>query len=95
MKKASWLIAAALIGSSVVVATPSSAQVQFGIGPNGPNVQIGPDQNRRYERGYIERRRYRDDDRLTTGTVGGCRTVVIREEDEDGNIVSRRVRRCR
>jgi hypothetical protein len=95
MKKASWLIAAALIGSSVVVAPPSSAQVQFGIGPNGPNVQIGPGQNRRYERGYIERRRYRDDDRLTTGTVGGCRTAVIREEDENGDIVTRRVRRCR
>ena len=95
VRKASWLVAAALLSSSVFVATPSSAQVQFGIGPNGPNVQIGPDDNRRYERPYMERRRYRDDDRLTTGTVGGCRTMVIREEDEDGDIVTRRVRRCR
>jgi hypothetical protein len=95
MRKASWLVAAALLASSVVVAAPSSAQVQFGIGPNGPNVQIGPDDNRRHERPYMERRRYRDDDRLTTGTVGGCRTMVIREEDEDGDIVTRRVRRCR
>ena len=49
MKKSAWLLAAALIGSSVVVSTPSSAQVQFGIGPDGPSVRVGPD-NDRYER---------------------------------------------
>ena len=65
-------------------------QVQFSIGPRG---QMGSDDNRRYERRYIERRSYGD--RLTTGTVGGCRTVVIREEDQDGDIVNRRVRCCR
>lgn len=93
MKKATWLLAATLIGSSVIVASPSSAQVQFGIGPNGPNIQVGPDDDdRRYER-RIERRRY--EDRATTGSIERCRTVIIREEDEFGDEVTRRVRRCR
>jgi len=94
MKKITWLLAAALIGSSAVVSAPSSAQVQFGIGPDGPSVRIGPDE-RRYERRYIERRRVYDEDDLTTGSVNRCRTVIIHEEDEDGDILTRRVRRCR
>jgi hypothetical protein len=93
MKKATLLVAAALTGLGALAATPSSAQVQFGIGPNGPNIQIGPD-NDRNERRYIERRRY-DDDRLSTGSVDRCRTVIIREEDDYGDTVTRRVRRCR
>ena len=92
MKKATWLLSAMLIGSSFVVASPSSAQVQMGIGPDGPRVRVGPDADRRYERRYIEHHRYGDD--LTTGSVGRCRTVVIREEDEDGDRVTRRIRRC-
>ena len=93
MKKATWLLAAALFSSCVVVSTPSSAQVQFEIGRDGPSVRVGPERDR-YERRYIERRRY-DDDRLSTGSVGRCRTVIIREETDDGDIVTRRVRRCR
>lgn len=99
MKKSAWLLAAVLIGSSTVVATPSSAQVQFGIGPDGPSVRVGPDRDRydrdRYERRYIERRRVYDRDDLSTGSIERCRTVVIREEEPDGDIVTRRVRRCR
>ena len=49
MKKTTWLLAAALVGSGIVVSTPSSAQVQFGIGPDGPSVRVGPDRDR-YER---------------------------------------------
>jgi hypothetical protein len=94
MKKATWLMAAALLGSTVVVSTPSSAQVQFGIGPDGPSVRVGPDRDR-YERRYIERRRVYDEDRLSTGSIDRCRTVVIREEQDDGDIVTRRIRRCR
>jgi hypothetical protein len=94
MKKATWLLAAALLGSGIVVSTPSSAQVQFGIGPDGPSVRVGPD-NDRYERRYIERRRVYDRDDLSTGSIDGCRTVVIREEEPNGDIVTRRVRRCR
>jgi hypothetical protein len=101
MRKLTWLLAATLIGSGIVSATPSYAQVQFGIGPEGPSVRVGPDDDRRYDdrryerRRYIERRRAYDDDNLSTGSVDRCRTVVIREEDEDGDIVTRRVRRCR
>jgi hypothetical protein len=94
MKKATWLLAAALLGSGIVVSTPSSAQVQFGIGPDGPSVRVGPDQDR-YERRYIERRRVYDRDDLSTGSIDRCRTVVIREEEPNGDIVTRRVRRCR
>ena len=94
MKKATWLLAAALLGSGIVVSTPSSAQVQFGIGPDGPSVRVGPD-NDRYERRYIEHRRVYDRDDLSTGSIDRCRTVVIREEEPNGDIVTRRVRRCR
>lgn len=94
MKKVTWLLTTMLIGSGIAASTPSFAQVQFGIGPEGPSVRIGPDE-RRYERRYIERRRVYDDDDLATGSVNRCRTVVIREEDEDGDIVTRRIRRCR
>jgi hypothetical protein len=94
MKKTTWLLAAALVGSGIVVSTPSSAQVQFGIGPDGPSVRVGPDRDR-YERRYIERRRVYDDDRLSTGSIDRCRTIITREEDRYGDIVTRRVRRCR
>jgi hypothetical protein len=94
MKKVTWLFAAALVGSSIAASTPSFAQVQFGIGPDGPSVRVGPDRDR-YERRYIERRRAYDDDQLSTGSINRCRTVVIREEDDDGDVVTRRVRRCR
>jgi hypothetical protein len=94
MKKIAWLFAATLTSLGPVVATPSSAQVQFDVGPEGPSVRVGPD-DRRYERRYIERRRSYDDDRLSTGSVGRCRTVIVREEGEDGDTVTRRVRRCR
>lgn len=94
MKKVSWLLASALVGMSSFASAPSFAQVQFGVGPEGPSVRIGPDE-RRYERRYIERRRVYDEDDLSTGSINRCRTVVIREEDDDGDIVTRRIRRCR
>jgi hypothetical protein len=93
MKKVTGLLGVALMGAGMLAATPSFAQVQFGVGPNGPTVRVGPDEDR-YERRYIERRRY-NDDRLSTGSVDRCRTVVIREEDDNGDVVTRRVRRCR
>ncbi len=95
MSKMACLAAATLMSTVSIAATPSSAQVQFGIGPDGPNIRVGPDaERRRVERRYIERRVY-DDDRLSTGSIERCRTVTIREEDDDGDIVTRRVRRCR
>jgi hypothetical protein len=94
MKTSTWLLSAALLGATVAASTPSFAQVQFGVGPNGPSVRVGPDEDR-YERRYIERRRVYDRDDLSTGSVDRCRTVVIREEEPNGDIVTRRVRRCR
>ena len=94
MKKFVWLTAATMIAAGTFVATPASAQVEFGVGPSGPSVRIGPD-DRRYERRYIERRRVYDDDRFVTGSTGRCRTTIIREETDDGDIITRRVRRCR
>jgi hypothetical protein len=94
VKKATWLVSATLIGVGIVSATPSSAQVQFGIGPDGPSVRVGPNEGR-YERRYIERRRSYDRDDLSTGSIDRCRTVVIREEDDNGDTITRRVRRCR
>ena len=91
-------LAAAVIGSGVFIATPSSAQVQFGIGPNGPRVRIGPDDDRVVER-RIVRRHYVGDhyvgDRVVTGSVRRCRTVSVQEEDEFGDTIVRRHRRCR
>lgn len=93
MRKTTWLLAAALVGSGIAASTPSTAQVQFGVGPNGPSVRIGPQEDR-YERRHIERRRAYDED-LSTGSVNRCRTVIIREENDDGDLVTRRIRRCR
>jgi hypothetical protein len=94
MTKLAWLIVATMIGSGVFVAAPASAQVQFGVGPEGPSVRIGPDDDRVIERRRrIERRGYGDD--LVTGNTGRCKTVTIREEDDNGDMVTRRVRRCR
>jgi hypothetical protein len=96
MKKVAGLLGVALMGAGMLAATPSFAQVQFGVGPNGPTVRVGPEEDR-YERRIerrIERRRY-NDDRLSTGSVDRCRTVVIREEDDNGDVITRRVRRCR
>ena len=91
-------LAAAVVGSSLFVATPSSAQVQLGIGPNGPSIRIGRDDDR-YERPrVIERRVVRrgivDRDYITTGSTRSCRTVTVREEDRYGDVVVRRHRRC-
>ncbi|HEX2136537.1 MAG TPA: hypothetical protein VHG30_11635 [Microvirga sp.] len=88
------LLAAAVIGSGVLIATPSWAQVQLGIGPNGPTVRIGPDNDRVVER-RIVRRQYVGDRVVTTGSVRRCRTVTVQEEDDFGDTIVRRRRSCR
>ena len=97
MKSFAWL-AAAIVGSGLLAATPSSAQVQFGIGPNGPNIRIGPDDDRYERRRVIQRRVVRrgiaDRDYVTTGSTRRCRTVTVRDEDRYGDVVVRRHRRC-
>jgi hypothetical protein len=56
-------------------------------------VRVGPDRERVIERRRIERRGYDDD--LVTGSTGRCKTVTVRERDENGDLVTRSVRRCR
>lgn len=97
------LLGAALF-SALMIATPSVAQVQFGIGPDGrPNVQIGPSQE---EIDRERRREFREQRRREWRERGGprevivreqgtsCRTVTTEDEDESGDIVVRRRRIC-
>ena len=46
MKRILSLAAASVLGSTMLLATPSVAQVQFGIGPEGPSVRVGPNEDR-------------------------------------------------
>lgn len=84
------LAIAALSLATLVAVTPSFAQsIEFGRG----GVRVDPRSEVERDRdGY---RRYRGD-RDVTGSVRGrdCRTVIVREEDDDGEVVSRRVREC-
>jgi|1185.fasta_scaffold1227845_1 hypothetical protein len=93
MKKLVLGLAFALAG-----ATAASAQgVEFRAGPGG--VSVGPERDRTT---VIERRRGWDDDRvdvrrrrevITTGNTN-CRTIVVRKEDDYGNRVTKRIRKC-
>ena len=97
------LLGATLI-SGLLIATPSVAQVQFGIGPDGrPNVQIGPSQE---EIERERRREWREQRRRDWRESGGrrelmereqgtsCRNITVEDEDENGDIVVRRRRVC-
>jgi hypothetical protein len=94
MKTSAWL-AVALIGSGLAAASPSLAQGRYGSGSYGDDYDIRVSSDRdRYENRYSERRRYRDDDDVVTGTIDTCRTIVTRKEKPNGDIVTRRVKRC-
>ena len=95
MKKLVLGLALALVG-----ATGASAQgIEFRAGPGG--VAVGPERDRTT---VIERRRSWDDgdrvevrrgrrDVITTGNTN-CRTITVRKEDDDGNRVTKRIRKC-
>ena len=95
MKKLGLALALTLIG-----ATAASAQ--------GIELRLGPDADRRWDRGPRERvivreRRSWDGDRVvvrrrhrdidTTGSVG-CRTTMVKRENAYGQMVTRRIREC-
>ena len=104
------LHAAAAIGSSLVLASPSIAQptLQFGIGPDGrPQVGVRDpqqeererrerwQQRREAERAYeAGRRDARRDERRYGPSEERCRNVTIEETDRWGRVEVRRVRRC-
>jgi hypothetical protein len=98
MRKAFLIAAATMMGGMVMAAAPSQAQpsVQFGIGPNGPTVDIDRRDHDRWDRrdhrGWRHHRRYDD---MTTGSIDRCRTIVIHERQADGDRVTKRIRRCR
>ena len=39
------LLALAVVGTALIVAAPASAQISFGVGPNGFGVNVGPHDN--------------------------------------------------
>ena len=103
MRKITLLAAVSLLGSGLFLATPSVAQVELGIGPYGPERRVGPDDDDRYQR----RERWRERRAWSAvhikkiarawrdGRYGErCRTVTVEEEDQWGNTVIRRMRRC-
>jgi hypothetical protein len=75
------------MGSLCLLATAAPAQVT--VGPGG--VTIGGGHDREWRR--------RNWDRDTTGTIiehrgSRCRTITVRKENEDGDMVTKRIRRC-
>jgi hypothetical protein len=104
MKRIVSLAAVSLFGSCMFIATPSLAQVEFGIGPAGPSVRVGPDEDRYDRREHWRERRameraqaYEEGRRASwrDSRYGErCRTVMIEEEDQWGRTVVRRARRC-
>jgi len=108
MKKIPLLIAAT-IGSTLFGSASSMAQpqIQFGIGPDGrPQVGVTDPARERAERREYWRERSdaertrayeagRQDAMREQRAYGGhCRNVTIREDDDMGNTVTRRIRRC-
>jgi hypothetical protein len=82
-------------GATALLAGSMTAQAQgVYVGPGGIEFNRGGnDWDRR-----VERRGW-DNDR--TGTIverrtyePGCRTIIVRRENEDGDMVTRRIRRC-
>ena len=96
MKKLGLALALTFMG-----ATAASAQ-EF-------RLNLGGDPDRGWDRGSRERVIVRerrgdwDDDRMmrhrfrgveTTGSVGACRTTIVRREDSRGRMVKRTIREC-
>ncbi|MBA1155030.1 hypothetical protein [Microvirga mediterraneensis] len=85
-------------------------QFQFGIGPDGrPQFGVRDPEQERYERRERWRERREEDrarayeegrrdalrdERRYGGYESRCRNIIIREEDDWGRTVTRRVRRC-
>jgi hypothetical protein len=70
-------------------ATVASAQgIEFRVGPGAERERTILRERRPVDEEVVVRRRQRD----VTGST--CRTVTIREEDDDGNRVTRRIRKC-
>ena len=95
MKKLVLAIVFALAG-----VTAASAQVEFRAGPGGLGVGVGPTHERHIRRDRSDdgprttviRRERRDRDMVTGST--GCRTITVKERDDSGRRVTKRIERC-
>jgi hypothetical protein len=98
------------LGLLVTAPLRAQPQLQFGIGPDGrPQIGVRDPEQERYERreywrqrreeerarAYEEGRRDARREERRYGAYGDrCRNITIREEDDWGRTVIRRVRRC-
>jgi hypothetical protein len=81
----------ALAASTLLGVTAVSAQ-NIELGPNGPSIDLRNDRQR--ERDYRREREERELRRADRYERRGCRTVTVREEDDDGRTVIRKRREC-
>jgi hypothetical protein len=81
---------------AVASTTAATAQVDFRAGPGG--VGIGVDRDRdRGERTTVIRRDRGDwdrGDRTVVRRERGCRTIIVKERDDMGRRVTKRIERC-
>jgi hypothetical protein len=88
-------LAFALAAATIIGASSVSAQT-IDLGRGGPSIDLRGDRARdRDYRRDEERREMRRDRDISTGSVGRCREVTIRERDEYGNTETRRRQDCR
>jgi hypothetical protein len=110
MQKIALLAAAIMGSSVFIAApSVAQPQIQFGIGPDGrPQIGVRDPEQERYERREYwrqrreaERARAYEEGRRDAWRAqryraygGNCRNITIREEDDWGRTVTRRIRRC-
>ena len=77
---------ALILASAVLAATAGVSYAQeFSIGPGGVRIERHRDwrEGHRWDRDY------------ETGSVRrGCRTITVERRNDDGDLVTRRIRRC-
>jgi hypothetical protein len=103
MKKLALALALTVVG-----ATAATAQIEMRAGPGGLAIGTDVRRDRDYDRGerttIIRRDRDRDFDRgertvvrrdrvYSTGSAG-CRTIIVKQRDDMGRRVTKRIERC-
>ncbi|PSC03405.1 hypothetical protein SLNSH_19255 [Alsobacter soli] len=76
---------AIILASAVLAASAGVSFAQdFSIGPGGVRIE------RHGDRDWREHRRWG----YETGSVSGCRTITVQRRNEDGDLITKRIRRC-
>lgn len=95
--------AIALAAATLIGTVPVAAQT-IDLGRNGPSIDLRSDRQRERDFQREENRRDRERDRraerrydrdASTGSVGRCREVTIRERDDFGRMRTRTREECR